>query len=174
MPDISAGALSAVSDKNHLEATADRRTAKSFVNTMIHELKRPVQALKMCIAFLNDKSMRTDEKAMDEVIHDSMSELDNLSAYLSKLRDMTRADDEHTQLSVRTFDIKTSLEKLVRLYHVPEGKDVAIETHFSSETLVTADPVHVSNIISNLIENAVKYSGKSVHIVVDCLCRITN
>ena len=28
---------------------------------------------------------------MDEVIHDSMSELDNLSAYLSKLRDMTRA-----------------------------------------------------------------------------------
>ncbi len=55
---------------------------KSFVNTMIHELKRPVQALKMCISFLNDKSMRTDEKAMDEVIHDSMSELDNLSAYL--------------------------------------------------------------------------------------------
>lgn len=33
---------------------------------MIHELKRPVQALKMCIAFLNDKSMRTDEKAMDD------------------------------------------------------------------------------------------------------------
>ena len=29
--------------------------------------------------------------------------------------------------------------------------------------------MHVSNIISNLIENAVKYSGKSVHIVVDCL-----
>ena len=91
---------------------------------------------------------------MDEVIHDSVSELDNLSAYLSKLRDMTRADDEHTQLSVRTFDIKASLEKLVRLYHIPEDKDVSIETHFSTETLVTADPVHVSNIISNLIENA--------------------
>ena len=136
---------------------------KSFVNTMIHELKRPVQA------FLNDKSLRMDEKAMDEVIHDSMSELDNLSAYLSKLRDMTRADDEHTQLSVRTFDIKASLEKLVRLYHIPEDKDVSIETHFSTETLVTADPVHVSNIISNLIENAVKYSGTSVHVVVDCL-----
>ena len=142
---------------------------KSFVNTMIHELKRPVQALKMCVAFLNDKSLRIDEKAMDEVIHDSMSELDNLSAYLSKLRDMTRADDEHTQLSIRTFSIKETLEKLIRLYHVPEGKDVSIETHFSEETLVTADPVHVSNIISNLIENAVKYSDTSVRIAVDCL-----
>lgn len=142
---------------------------KSFVNTMIHELKRPVQTLKMFIAFLNDKSLRTDEKAMDEVIHDSISELDNLSAYLSKLRDMTRADDEHTQLSVRTFNIKDTLDKLVRLHHAPDDKDVSIETHFSTETLVTADPVHVSNIISNLIENAVKYSGPSVRIVVDCL-----
>lgn len=142
---------------------------KSFVNTMIHELKRPVQALKMCVAFINDKSLRIDEKAMDAVIHDSISELDNLSAYLSKLRDMTRADDEHTQLSVRTFSIKDTLDKLVRLYHCPDGKDVSIETHFSPETLVTADPMHISNIISNLIENAVKYSGSSVHIVVDCL-----
>lgn len=31
---------------------------KSFVNTMIHELKRPVQTLKMCVAFLNNKSMQ--------------------------------------------------------------------------------------------------------------------
>lgn len=141
---------------------------KNFVNTMIHELKRPVQALKMCIAFLNDKSMRTDEKAMDEVIHDSISELDNLSAYLSKLRDMTRADEEHTQLSVRTFDIKACVEKLIRLHHTPEGKEVCMETRFSADTLVTADPVHISNIIGNLVENAVKYSGRSVRIGVEC------
>ena len=142
---------------------------KSFVNTMIHELKRPVQTLKMCVAFLNDKSLRTDEQAMDAVIHDSLSELDNLSAYLSKLRDMTRADEEHTPLSVRTFDIRETVEKLVRLYHAPEGKDVSFETRFSESTLVTADPVHLFNIISNLIENSVKYSGSSVHILVDCL-----
>ncbi len=141
---------------------------KSFVNTMIHELKRPVQALKMCVAFLNDKTMRTDEKAMDEVVRDSMSELDNLSAYLSKLRDMTRADDEHTQLVVRTFDIKDVVEKLVRLCHIPEGKQVSVETSFSENILVTADPIHIANIVSNLIENSVKYSGQSVHITVDC------
>ena len=35
---------------------------RSFVNTMIHELKRPVQTLKMCIAFLNNQTMRTDER----------------------------------------------------------------------------------------------------------------
>lgn len=144
---------------------------KSFVNTMIHELKRPVQALKMCVAFLNDKTMRTDEQAMDEVVRDSMSELDNLSAYLQKLRDMTRADDEQTQLSLSTFDLKPVVEKLIRLQHVPEGRQIFFTPRFTDNLLVTADPVHIANIISNLIENAVKYSGASVHILVDCALR---
>ncbi len=144
---------------------------KSFVNTMIHELKRPVQALKMCVAFLNDKILRTDEKAMDEVIRDSMSELDNLSAYLSKLRDMTRADDEHTQLVIRTFDLKEVVEKLLRLCHIVDGKQVSVETHYNENLLVTADPIHIANMISNLIENSIKYSEESVHITINCdLC----
>ena len=131
-------------------------------------MKRPVQALKMCVAFLNDKAMRTDEQTMDEVVRDSMSELDNLSAYLQKLRDMTRADDEQTQLSLSTFDLKPVVEKLIRLQHVPEGRQIFFATRFTDNLLVTADPVHISNIISNLMENAVKYSGTSVHIFVDC------
>lgn len=144
---------------------------KSFVNTMIHELKRPVQALTMCVAFLNDKTMRTDEQAMDDVVRDSMSELNNLSAYLQKLRDMTRADDEQTQLSPTTFNLKPVVEKLIRLQHIPEGKQISFETSFTENLLVTADRVHISNIIGNLIENAVKYSGASVRIAVDCSLR---
>lgn len=140
---------------------------RSFVNTMIHELKRPVQALKMCVAFLNDKVMRTDEQAMDEVVRDSASELDNLSAYLRKLCDMTRADDNKTQLSLSTFDLKPMVEKLIRLQHIPSGKQVSFETRITDSLPVTADPVHLANIVSNLIENAVKYSGSSVHIVVE-------
>lgn len=140
---------------------------KGFVNTMIHELKRPVQTLKTCIAFLNDKTMRADEQAMDEVVCDSMSELDNLSAYLQKLRDMTRADDERAQLSLSTFYLKPVVEKLVRLQHAPEGKQVSFEIRFTDNLPVTADPVHMANIISNLMENAVKYSGSSVRIQVE-------
>lgn len=83
---------------------------KGFVNTMIHELKRPVQTLKMCVAFLNNRRMRKDEQMMDEVVKDSMFELDNLSAYLVKVREMTRADDEQTPLSVRSFNLSETLE----------------------------------------------------------------
>ena len=141
---------------------------KGFVNTMIHELKRPVQTLKMCVAFLNNKLMRTDERMMDAVVQDAMFELDNLSAYLSKVRELTRADNEHIVLSARTFDLVATVEKLIRLNNAPADKVVRFETHFSETPLwVMADPVHVANCLSNLIENAVKYSGHEVCISID-------
>lgn len=136
---------------------------KGFVNTMIHELKRPVQTLKMCVAFLNNKRMRKDEQMMDEVVKDSMFELDNLSAYLVKVREMTRADDEQTPLSVRLFNLSETLEKLLRLTVIPVDKHVRFETQLTPEQLwVAADSVHLTNSISNLVENAIKYSGNEV------------
>ena len=141
---------------------------KGFVNTMIHELKRPVQTLKMCIAFLNNKLMRTDEQMMDSVVQDAIFELDNLSAYLSKMRELTRADNEHIVLSTRTFDLVATVEKLIRLNNAPADKVVRFETSFSgTPLLVVADPVHIANCLSNLIENAVKYSGNEVCICID-------
>ena len=92
--------------------------------------------------------MRTDERAMDEVVKDSMFELDNLSAYLAKVRDMTRADYEHTPLHIRTFDLRETVDKLIRLVNVPTNKKVTIHPHYEMKsTLVTADPVHIANII---------------------------
>lgn len=136
---------------------------KGFVNTMIYELKRPVQTLKMCVAFLNNKRMRKDEQMMDEVVKDSMFELDNLSAYLVKVREMTRADDEQTPLSVRSFNLSETLEKLLRLTVIPADKHVRFETRLTPDPLwITADPVHLTNSISNLVENAIKYSGNEV------------
>ena len=76
---------------------------------------------------------------------------------------MTRADDEQTQLSLSTFRFE---DRVVEKLDTPAAcswriNKYAFETHFSSDNLlVTADPVHMANIISNLMENAVKYSGK--------------
>lgn len=139
---------------------------RSFVSTMIHELKRPVQTLKMCLAYLSAPSLRTDTKATDAVVDDSIVEVDNLSAYLQKLRDMTRADDERTPLSLRTFDFRPMAEKTLRQLHIPDHKLVTFDTHFPPSLSVTADPMHLCNVLSNLLENAVKYSGDSVHITV--------
>ena len=57
------------------------------------------------------------------------------------------------------------VEKVVRLTNIPAGKKVSFSTAFPPDMPdLTADPVHVANVLSNLIENAIKYSGEEVDI----------
>lgn len=138
---------------------------ESFVHTMIHELRRPVQALKMCIAFLNDKEMRMDGKACSEVTRDALFELGNLSTYLSKLKDMVCADGGNTPLNVSSFNLQELVEKVLRFIQLPPGKQVSFSMAFPPDLpCITADPVHMANVLCNLVENAIKYSGPEVDI----------
>lgn len=138
---------------------------KSFVNTMIHELKRPVQTLKTFISFLGDKDMRTDDIMTEQVVQDSMFELDNLSAYLGKLKDMVRADTEETLLNLQRFDLRELTDKVIRLIQLPPDKHVEFSRFFDMDSpVIEADPIHLANVLSNLIENAIKYSGNNVQI----------
>jgi two-component system phosphate regulon sensor histidine kinase PhoR len=137
-----------------------------FVNTTIHELRRPVQTLKAFVAFLGDREMRSDEPATEQVIQDSRFELDNLSAYLNKLKDMLHADSESTALNRTHFDLPALVEKVIRLTHIPDGKTVRFTTAFdmNGAPIAEADPVHIANVLNNLVENAVKYSGREVDV----------
>ncbi|NDW11909.1 sensor histidine kinase [Bacteroides sp. 214] len=138
---------------------------QNFVNTMIHELKRPVQTLKTFVAYLGDKEMRSNEVITAQVIQDSMFELDNLSAYLAKLKDMLRADSDQTPLNLVRFDLEELTDKVIRLIDVPQGKTVTFsKSFFMDSPLIEADPIHLANVLNNLIENAIKYSNTKVHI----------
>lgn len=143
-----------------------------FVHTMIHELKRPVQTLKTFVAFLKDKKMREDEHITEEVLQDSMFELDNLSAYLNKLKDLVQVDNEKTPLHISRFNLQGLTEKVIRLAHIPAEKKVVFHTSFQMDSpVISADPIHIANVLSNLIENAVKYSEKEVEITIEAKVR---
>ena len=138
---------------------------ENFVNTMVHELKRPVQTLKTFVSFLKDEKMRSDAETTEQVVRDSMFELDNLSAYLNKLKDMLQADSETTSLHITSFNLQDLIGKVIRLTHIPPDKEATITSVYETENLyVEADPIHFANVLSNLIENAIKYSGEKVKI----------
>ena len=145
---------------------------ESFVNTMIHELKRPVQTLKTFVSFLKDKKMRSDEETTERIVHDSMFELDNLSAYLSKLKDMLRIDSETTSVFPVRFRLGDIIERVVRLTHLSADKKVSISTIYENDNLyIDADPIHFANVLNNLIENSIKYSEDHVDIELKAGCK---
>ena len=71
-----------------------------------------------------------DEATTERVLQDSMFELDNLSAYLGKLKDMVCADERETLLRPSAFNLRELVEKVVRLTNIPAGKKVSFSTAF--------------------------------------------
>lgn len=138
-----------------------------FVHTMIHELKRPVQTLKMCVSVFS--AQKTDEKDENALIMETVrEESDNLTAYLAKLREVIRAE-EHIPLQITSFDIHAALLNLVAVYRKNRQKEVNVSLDYQrTSDLMMGDRDQLLNVVSNLMENSVKYSGDIVNMHVAC------
>ena len=128
-----------------------------FVHTMIHELKRPVQTLKMCVSVFS--AQKTDEKDENALIMETVrEESDNLTAYLAKLREVIRAE-EHIPLQITSFDIHAALQNLVAVYRKNKQKEVNVSLDYQrTSDRMMGDRDQLLNVVSNLMENSVKYS----------------
>ncbi len=136
----------------------------SFVTTMIHELKRPISTLKMCVSGLDNKRMVDDQETRIELLSETRTALDNLSAYFSKLRDIIFNNVEQIPLNIQSVNLHDLFENVASATVLPIGKTVVINNWIEESVVVSADRSHLYNIVNNLVENAIKYSGPSVDI----------
>ena len=140
---------------------------QDFIHTMIHELKRPISTLKMCVSFMRNEKLMQDKESKEAIIADSSNELDNLSSYFSKLRDLTFNDATEIPLTLSAFNLHDTIEECISKLSIPTGKRAEINILSKEDIILTADKMHIGNIISNLLENSIKYSGESIKIDID-------
>lgn len=136
----------------------------SFITTMIHELKRPLSTLKMCVSGLDNESMLEDKEIRKELLTETRNALDNLSAYFSKLRDITFNKVEQIPLNIQSVNLHDLLETVAEAAVRPPEKRVVIKNEIDPQVIVSADRSHLYNILNNLVENAVKYSGSEIEV----------
>ncbi len=139
----------------------------SFITTMIHELKRPISTLKMCVSGIENEKMLANKEIKDELMSEMRSALDNLSAYFSKLRDITFNNVEQIPLTITKSNLRQLVDDVISSVAVPSYKIVRYENSINNNIEISADRSHMLNIINNLIENAIKYSGNNVEITIE-------
>ena len=140
---------------------------QEFLHTMIHELKRPISTLKMCVSFMGNERMMQDGESKQKILNSSHNELDNLTSYFSKLRDITFSDTEEIPLVKSRFALRGLMEECVSKQNTPSDKDVRMEIVAEDDLEIRADRMHLANIVCNLLENAIKYSREAVTIRID-------
>ena len=148
--------------QRHIEAIR-----QEFLHTMIHELKRPISTLKMCVSFMGNERMMQDAESKLHILASSHHELDNLTSYFSKLRDITLSDATEIPLVKSRFSLRELIEECIGKQNIPAGKEVKMDIVAEGDVEAWADQMHIGNIICNLLENAIKYSLEAVAIRVD-------
>ena len=148
--------------QRHIEAIR-----QEFLHTMIHELKRPISTLKMCVSFMGNERMMQDEESKQKILSSSYNELDNLTSYFSKLRDITFGDSIQIPLVKSRFALRGLIEECIGKQNIPSNKEVRMEIVAEDDLEIRADRMHLANIVCNLLENAIKYSVEAVVIKID-------
>ncbi|MDE6578569.1 MAG: HAMP domain-containing histidine kinase, partial [Muribaculaceae bacterium] len=143
----------------------------SFLTTMIHALKRPSSTLKLSVSGLDNERMMEDPATKKEILSETRNALDNLSAYFSKLRDITFNNVEQIPLNIQSVNLHGLFDNVATAIIFPVDKHVEIINRIDCEIDVSADRSHLYNILTNLVENAVKYSGSSVEITAEAVKR---
>ena len=127
---------------------------EEFVHHLIHEIRNPIVYLKRVLA-------KPDDAEFPRRIPIAEAKIRRIDLLIEKL---LSASSERLDIELREVDIRRLLDDIRASY--PDAElDVEIEEGI---TAFRADPVHLSNALYNLVDNAVKYSPERKRVAIRC------
>jgi two-component system, OmpR family, phosphate regulon sensor histidine kinase PhoR len=148
-----------------IKAVALNQRQSNFIDSVTHELKSPIAALKL---YLQTLSRRKLSEAQAAEFHRSMLEdLERLDQLINHLLDAARIDRPPADARLEDVDvpqlISTIAQNTCQFYRLPQE---TVDLRLAPVTM-HARPADVEMIFRNLIDNAVKYGGEQPKVEVD-------
>jgi signal transduction histidine kinase len=135
----------------------------AFINAVTHELKTPVASIRLYLQTLQSRPV--DEAKRQEFYRTMLNDSDRLLGTIEQILRTGRIGVASRRLNLSRFDLRLlvedSLDRIRKLHSLP-GTAIAYEPGAPVEFVGDEDEIRAA--VSNLIDNAVKYSGKDVHI----------
>ena len=136
-----------------------------FTNNMTHELKTPISIAYAANDVLLNYSSTTNEK-QKKYLDIVREQLNHLSGLVEQILTLSVENRSTFRLHLETIQVAELLTPLIEQFKLKTDKPIDITTEVPEHMTVTADRTHLYNMLSNLIGNAIKYSGEKT-------CRIT-
>jgi signal transduction histidine kinase len=130
---------------------------------MTHELKTPVSSISLASQMLNDPSIIKSTSMVQQLSNVIKEETKRLSQLIDKVLQMSIFEKESTALKLKEMDINELILNIAGNFAIKvESKGGSIETDLEADDpYACVDEVHFTNIIYNLMDNALKYSKEA-------------
>jgi signal transduction histidine kinase len=132
---------------------------QNFISLMSHDLKTPVAKIAGIADILKIKFSNTPEQV--ELIDNVVNSTKELNNFINSILDLTKIESQNLTLKKESRDINKIIESIAKkLEFEAESKQMTIELELSPLYPIEVDTVLMNRVISNLIENGIKYAGK--------------
>ena len=135
-----------------------------FINNMTHELKTPVSTISLASQMLKDVSVTKSPEVFKHVAGVINDETKRLSFQVEKVLQMSLFDKQKTTLKIKEVDINDIIVNVANTHILKVEKfngelDIDLQ---ADETIVKVDEMHFTNVLFNLLDNALKYKKEDV------------
>lgn len=140
-----------------------------FTNNITHELKTPIAVAYAANDALLNFNQAKNEAQRNKYLRISQEQLQRLSGLVEQILSMSMEKRKTFHLHPETVCIKEMLTPLVEQHKLKAGKPVTFDVNIEPENLsLFVDRTHFSNILSNLMDNAIKYSKEKAEVNIHC------
>jgi two-component system, OmpR family, phosphate regulon sensor histidine kinase PhoR len=138
-----------------------------FINNMTHEFKTPISTISLAVSMAHEQlEMKTDVTKVNRYLGIIRDETQRLGGHVEKVLQMALLDRGEIKLKPTTVNVHDVIETVLNNLSVQlEQRRGEIDLSFeATHEMVEADELHLTNILTNLIDNANKYSPDVPHI----------
>lgn len=136
---------------------------EDFFNNMTHEFKTPLSSIRLASRVLRQNKDAEKSKSYHDLIE---KESKTLETQIDKLLELSYVDNSSLQLEKKEIDLHELIKEIPnRLKPMIESKQANLSLQLDLvNPKIIADPYHLSNSISNLVENSLKYGANQINI----------
>ena len=135
-----------------------------FINNMTHEFKTPISSISLAAQMLKDDSVRKSPAMLQHISSVINDETKRLRFQVEKVLQMSMFERQKATLKLQEVDANAAIDNIVHTFKLKVEKyGGQIEAQLNAEDpIVNVDEMHFTNVIFNLLDNAVKYRREDV------------
>ena len=153
--------------KDELSKTENLR--RELLANVSHDLKTPLTMIKAYAEMVRDVTYKDDTKRTKD-LNIIIEETDRLNVLVNDILELSKIQSGTQKLTIEQFDLEKFVKNIIKRYDImSENKKYKFKVSINKNIIVSADRKRIEQVMYNLINNAINYTGDDKKIIINAV-----